>query len=157
MICNDCMLSLPFTLRLRKNVCCEAPPPLCAGEEVNVFWFIHRHRRRVCIGFAKRHPPPFARLAGRMKSVSSSALVLTMHALPAALLVRTFTVFFGSFAGEAAPCLRLSRDRTFRLRLLHVRTLLGDLWLFSRRGSRLAFGFRATGLSTLRFHATGFC
>ena len=28
---------------------------------------------------------------------------------------------------------------------------------FSRRGSRLAFGFRTTGLSTRRFHATGFC
>ena len=46
--------------------------------------------------------------------------------------------------------LRLSRDRTFRLRLSCVRTLLEDLRLFSRRGSRLAFGFRATGLSTRR-------
>ena len=32
----------------------------------------------------------------------------------------------------------------------HDRTLLGDFRLFSRRGSRLAFGFRATGLSTRR-------
>ena len=31
------------------------------------------------------------------------------------------------------------------------------LRLSCREGSRLAFGFRATGLSTLRFHATGFC
>ena len=54
-----------------------------------------------------------------------------MHALPAALLVRTFTVFFGSLAVEVAPCLLLSRDRTFRLRLSHVRTLLGDLRLLS--------------------------
>ena len=79
-----------------------------------------------------------------------------MHALPSALLVRTFTGFSGSLAGEVAPCLRLSRDRTFRLRLSRVRTLLGDLRLFNRRGSRLAFGFCATGLSTLCFQATGF-
>ena len=96
-------------------------------------------------------PPPFARLAGRMTSVGSSALVLTMHALPVALLVRTFTVFFGSLAVEVALCLRLSSDRTFRLRLSHIRTLLGNLRLFSRRGSRLALGFRVTGLSALGF------
>src|SRR6185369_2951565 len=55
-----------------------------------------------------------------------------------------------------APSLRLSRDRTFHPSLLCDGILLGDLRLFSRRGSRLAFGFRAIGLSTLRFHAKGF-
>ena len=54
------------------------------------------------------------------------------------------------------PSLRLSHDRTFHPSLSCDGILLGDLRLFSRRGSRLAFGFRATGLSTLRFHATGF-
>ena len=104
--------------------------------------------------------PPFARLAGMMtvkRVLAPLASCLIMHTLPSALLVRTFTGFSGSLAEEVAPCLRLSRDRTFRLRLSHVRTLLGDLRLFSRRGSRLAFGFRATGLPTLRSQATGFC
>ena len=139
-----------FVLRLCMDVLLRsATPPLRGRGRKCVL--VRSSSPASCVYRFCEAPPPFARLAGRMTSVGSSALVLTMHALPAALLVRTFTVLFGSLAVEVAPCLRLSHDRTFRLRLSHVRTLLGDLRLFSRRGSRLAFGFRATGLSTRRF------
>ena len=86
--------------------------------------------------FAKRHPP-FARLAWMMT-------VKRALAPPA------------SCFNYARLCLQLSRNRTFHPSLSCDGILLGDLRLFNRRGSRLAFGFRVTVLSTLRFHATEF-
>ena len=64
-VCNKLCNFLAFILRLCTNVYCEAPPSLCAGEVTNTVWFVHHHRRRACICFAKRHPP-FARLVGMM-------------------------------------------------------------------------------------------
>ena len=49
-----------FIIRLCKFVFCEAPPPLLHGREDES----HRRRSRAYVSFAKRHPPPFARLAG---------------------------------------------------------------------------------------------
>ena len=49
-----------FILRLCKFVFCEAPPPLLLGQEDES----RRRRSRAYVRFAKRHPPPFARLAG---------------------------------------------------------------------------------------------
>ena len=52
------------------------------------------------------------------------------------------------FARQHFPCPRHFMPKDFSaFGFSHDRTLLGDLRLFSRRGSRLAFGFRATGLS----------
>ena len=135
--CNKLCNFLAFILRLCTNIFCEAPPPLCAGEVTNAFLFVHLHRRRACFLFCEA-PPPFARLAWMMT-------------------VKRALAPLASCFNYARLCLQLSRNRTFHPSLSCDGILLGDLRLFSRRGSRLAFGFRATGLSTLRFHATGFC
>ena len=134
--------------------------PLCAGEVTNAFLFVHLLRRRACFLFCEV-PPPFARLAGMMtvkRVLAPPASCFNYARLCLRICSRRHARGSSALLPERfVPSLRLSRDRTFHPSLSCDRILLGDLRLFSRRGSRLAFGFRATGLSTLRFHATGFC
>ena len=112
-----------FNLRLCTRVFCEAPPPLLHGRGYTFFWlFIFTGVvRLVC-----EAPPPFARLAGMMNS-SFLLIVACLRGLVPSLRRQGFP--------PIAPAAGF---------------LLGDLRLFSRRGSCLAFGFRATGLSTRR-------
>ena len=112
-----------FNLRLCTSVFCEAPLPFCMGEVTRFFLAVHLHWRCASC-FAKRHPP-FARLAGMM----TSGLLLNVACLGGLV---------SSLRRQGFPP------------VAPAGFLLGDLQLFSWRGSRLAFGFRATGLSTRR-------
>ena len=136
-VCNKLCNFLAFILRLCTNVCCEAPPPPLRGRGYKRL-LVRSSSPASCVYLFCEAPPPFARLAWMMT-------VKRALAPPAYCF------------NYACLCVQLSRNRTFHPSLLCDGILLGDLRLSSRRGSRLAFGFRATGLSTLRFHATGFC
>ena len=98
-------------------------PPFCTGEVTRFFGC--SSSLASCVLFCEA-PPPFARLAGMM----TCGLLLNVACLRGLV-----------------PSLR---RQGFPPVAPAVGFLLGYLQLFSRRGSRLAFGFRATGLSTRR-------
>ena len=82
--------------------------------------------------FPKRHPP----CAGE---VTCAFLFVHLHRRRACLVLRSATPPRSTFGDDdRGTCFCLSDD------------LIRDLLLISRRGSCLAFGFRATGLSTRR-------
>ena len=112
---------------------------------------------RLCTNIFCEAPPPFAR--ARLQT-------------PFCSFIFTGVVRVSCFAKRHAPSARLAWMMTVKRALAppascfnYARLAFGFahkdfhrvLRLFCRRGSRLAFGFCATGLSTLRFHATGFC
>ena len=138
-VCNKlCNFFGVYPSTVHKYILRRATPPFARARlQTPLYSFIFTGVVHVSC-FVKCHPP--IRSTGGDDDCETCCspwgLILILHA------------FAFGFAREDlqrfAPSLWLSRDRTFHPSLSCDGILLGDLWLFSRKGSRLAFGFRAT-------------